>query len=152
MKWIGGISRAAMMGLAWAGAWVPVGALVGTLIVGELEPEHIGGSLYASFLCGAAYSWLTGIAAGRRTPAGLSLSLAGARGALSGLLVGGFWLAVVWASNPTDPQQWRLFDQDEASWTFAAVVGSLTLASAISGVGSTLVARALKKGASTNAA
>ena len=140
MKWIQSISRAAMMGLAWAGAWVPVGALVGTLIVGELEPEHIGGSLYASFLCGTLFSVVAGIAAGRRTLAGMSLSLAGVRGMLSGMLAGGLWLVLVLVSNPP---QWLLY---------AAVVGSLTLASAISGVGSTLVARALKQGASTNAA
>ena len=139
-KWFERIGRAAMMGLAWAGAWVPVGALAGGLIVGELEPEHSGGPLYAGFLCGAGYSAVTGIAAGRRTLAGLSLSLAGVRGVLSGLLVGGLWVVVALLS---DPPKWLLN---------VAVVGSLTLLSAVSGVGSALLARMLKNGASANAA
>lgn len=141
MKWFERISRAAMMGLAWAGAWVPVGALAGGLIVGELEPEHIGGPLYAGFLCGALFSAVAGIAAGRRTLAALSLSLAAVRGALSGLLAGGLWLILVFGSG--NPAQWLLF---------AAVVGSLTLVSAISGVGSALLAGKLKNEAGANAA
>lgn len=39
-KWVTAISRAFMMGLAWATVWVPVGMLAGQRIVGELEPEH----------------------------------------------------------------------------------------------------------------
>ena len=46
-------SRALMMGLAWAAAWLPVGMIAGALLVGELEPEHIGGPLYAGIPCGA---------------------------------------------------------------------------------------------------
>lgn len=36
-------------------AWVPVGSLVGWLMVGELEPEWIGGPMYAGFLCHARF-------------------------------------------------------------------------------------------------
>jgi hypothetical protein len=142
-KWFGRVGRAAMMGLAWAGAWVPVGAVLGGIIAGELEPEHIGGPLYAGFLCGALFSAVAGIASGRRTPAGLSLSLAGARGALSGLLGGGLWMLLVFGGGPGDDAPWLLF---------AAVVGALTLISAASGVGSALLARALDKRAGTSAA
>lgn len=142
-KWIARIGRAGAMGVAWGVAWVPVGALVGGIIAGELEPEHIGGPLYSGFICGVLFSLVAGIAAGRRTLAELSPSQAGVRGALSGLLGGGLWMLIVLGSNPTDAAQWLLF---------AAVVGSLTLASAVSGVGSALMVRALKKGASTNAA
>jgi hypothetical protein len=87
-KWMTGIGRALMMGLAWAVVWVPIGMVVGRLIVGELEPEHIGGPLYAGFLCGAAFSLVSGIASGRRRLDVLSFSQAAAWGAVSGLLVG----------------------------------------------------------------
>lgn len=134
-KWFERIGRAAMMGLAWGGAWVPVGALAGRLIVGELEPEHIGGPLYAGFLCGAIFAAVAGIAAGRRRLHELSLPRAGGWGAVSGVLAGGLWLVLVLASG--DPPQWSLT---------AAVVGSLTLMSAVSGVGSALLARNAKTG------
>ena len=140
-KWLIRISRAAMMGLAWAAAWVPVGSLAGWLMVGELEPEHIGGSLYAGFLCGAMFSIVTGIADGRRGLAEMSLSRSAGRGAVSGLLGGALWLVVVWLSGPP---QWRLLE--------GAVVGSLTILSAVSGVGSALLARMGKHDASAHVA
>lgn len=139
-NWLRRGSRVLLMGLAWAAAWVPVGALAGGLIVGELEPEHIGGPLYAGFLCGAAYSVVAGIAAGRRALAGMSFSLAGVRGMLSGLLVGGLFVVVALLS---DPPRWLLY---------VAVVGSLAVLSAVSGVGSAMLARVLKNGARANAA
>jgi hypothetical protein len=82
------ISRAATMGLAWAAAWVLAGLLPARLIVGELEPEHIGGPLYAGFICGTLFAELAGIASGRRRLAELSPYRAAAWGALSGLFVG----------------------------------------------------------------
>jgi hypothetical protein len=57
-------------------------------------------------------------------------------GAMSGLVVGGLWLVVVLLS---DPPLW-LFE--------GAVVGGLTALSAISGVGSAVVARIAKNGGS----
>ena len=42
-KWMTRIGRAALMGFAWAIVWVPIGMLTGRLIVGEVEPEHVGG-------------------------------------------------------------------------------------------------------------
>lgn len=59
---------------------------------------------------------------------------------MSGLLVGGLWVVVALLS---DPPKWLLN---------VAVVGSLALLSAVSGVGSALLARMLKKDASANAA
>jgi hypothetical protein len=137
-KWLIRIRRAAMMGLAWAAAWVPVGSLAGWLMVGELEPEWIGGPLYAGFLCGAMFSSVAGIADGRRGLDEMSLPRSAARGAVSGLLVGGLWLVVVLLS---DPPQWLLE---------GAVVGSLTILSAVSGVGSALLARMGKNDASAH--
>jgi len=134
-KWFIRSYRAAMMGLAWAAAWVPAGSLVGSLIVGELEPEWIGGPLYAGFLCGAMFALVARIADGRRRLDEMSLAWSGIRGAASGLLVGAVWLVVVLLS---DPPQWLLN---------GAVVGSLTILSAGSGVASVLVARMVKKSA-----
>jgi hypothetical protein len=81
------ISRAALMGLAWAGAWVPIGVIAGPLFVGELEPEHIGGPLYTGLVCGTVFSALAGIASGRRL-GDLSAYRAAAWGAASGLFTG----------------------------------------------------------------
>jgi hypothetical protein len=109
-------------------------------MVGELEPEWIGGPLYAGFLCGAMFSMVAGIANGHRELDELSLAQSGARGAVSGLLVGGLWVVVVLSS---DPPQWLLN---------GAVVGSLTLLSGVSGVGSALLARMVKNDASAHVA
>ena len=135
-NWVTRISRALMMGLAWAVVWVPVGAVAGRLIVGELEPEHIGGPLYAGFLCGAIFSAVAGIASGRRRLRELSFSQAGAWGAVSGLLVGVL--------------PFVLGDQhgsERPVWILPVVVtSSLTLMSAASAVGSAWLARMAKKG------
>ena len=87
-KWMTRIGRAALMGFAWAIVWVPIGMLTGRLIVGEVEPEHVGGSLYPSFLCGALFSALSGIATGRVRLDDLPVVRAAAWGAVSGVLVG----------------------------------------------------------------
>ncbi len=84
-KWITRISHAAMMGLAWGVVWLPAGLVGGPLVAGELEPEHIGGPLYAGFICGAIFSELAGIASGRRRLDELSRVRAAASGAMSGL-------------------------------------------------------------------
>ena len=81
-------SRALMMGLAWAAVWVPAGMIVGALIVGELEPEHIGGPLYTGVVCGAIFAAVAGVASGRRRLAELSLPEALTWGALSGSVCG----------------------------------------------------------------
>ena len=87
-EWMTRIGRTLMMGLAWAVVWVPIGMVAGRLIVGELEPEHVGGPLYAGLLSGAMFAVVAGIASGRRRLDELSLSQAAAWGALSGLLIG----------------------------------------------------------------
>lgn len=87
MTWITRFSRAAMMGLAFAGAWLPIGVVGGPLYVGELEPEHLGGPLYAGFICGVVFFALAGIASGRRLGE-MSAYQAAAWGAVSGLFTG----------------------------------------------------------------
>lgn len=136
-KWMTRIGRTLMMGLAWAAAWVPVGMVVGTLIVGELEPEHIGGPLYAGFLCGAIFSVVAGIASGRRRLSELSASRAAGWGALSGLLVGALPF-VLGGSQSSEPPLWI---------QLAVVIGSLTALSAASAVASAWLARNATRGA-----
>lgn len=130
-KWVTRISRALMMGLAWAVAWMPIGLLVGFIVDrdGSMDEPWIAAGTYPGFLCGVVFSVAAGFAARRRRLDQLSLAFAGTRGLVSGLLVGGLWVIVALLS---DPPKWLLN---------LAVVGSLTLLSAISGVGSALLAR-----------
>jgi hypothetical protein len=70
----------------------------------------------------------------------LSLAFAGTRGLVSGLLVGGLWVIVALAS---DPAKWLLN---------LAVVLSLTLLSAVSGIASARLAKIRTNGARPHAA
>ena len=137
-KWVTRISRALMMGLAWAGVWVPAAVAVAGLLLDELDPEHIGGPLYSGFLCGSMFSAVAGIAAGRRRLSELSWSRAAVSGAVSGLFVSMLWwflvlLSVVGDTNP-EPLPWHLL---------GAVLPSLTVVCAITGIGCVWVARQL---------
>jgi Na+/proline symporter len=137
-KWVTRISRALMMGLAWAGVWVPAGAAVAGLMLDELDPEHIGGPLYSGFICGSIFSAVAGIAADRCRLSELSWSRAAVSGAVSGLLVSVLWwflvlLSVVGDTNP-EPLPWHLL---------GAVLPSMTVMCAITAVGSVWVARQL---------
>ena len=103
------------------------------------EPWLVVGML-PGFLCGAVFSAVAGIADRRHGLDELSFSRAGAWGVASGLLVGGLWLVLALLS---DPPQWLLN---------LVVVGSLTLLSAVSGVGAALMARMRKNDASPRVA
>lgn len=137
-KWLIRIGRGVAMGLGWGAAWVPV-ALLAALILDPNdsmdEPWLVVGML-PGFLCGAVFSAVAGIADGRHGLDELSSGRAGALGVASGLLVGGLWLVLALLS---DPPQWLLN---------VVVVGSLTLLSAVSGVGAALLARMGKNAAS----
>jgi asparagine N-glycosylation enzyme membrane subunit Stt3 len=141
MKWATCVSRAVLMGLAWAAAWVPVGVLAGALIAAEVEPEYIGGPLYAGFLCGAFFSVVAGIASGRRRLEELSLGRAGASGVVIVPLLA--VLPFVLGDTSGEPFPWLLY---------IAVVGGVTLLSAASAVVSALFARSAKNDPSVQAA
>jgi hypothetical protein len=141
-KWMIRIGRGVAMGLGWGAAWVPVALLVGRIVDPNDsmdEPWLVVGML-PGFLCGAVFSAVAGIADGRHGLYELSFSRAGAWGVASGLLVGGLWLVLALLS---DPPQWLLN---------VVVVGSLTLLSAVSGVGAALLARMGKNDASAHVA
>jgi hypothetical protein len=141
-KWVTRIGRAFIMGLAWAVAWMPIGLLIGFIDDrdGSMDEPWIAVGTYPGFFCGVVFSAVVGMAADRRRLRQLSLPLAGAWGLVSGLLVGGLWVVVALLS---DPQKWLLN---------VAVVGSLTLLSAVSGVGSALLARMGKNDTSAHVA
>ena len=115
------IGRAAGMGLAWALFWVPMVALSSAMVVGELEPEHIGGPLYTGFACGAIFSALAGLASGRRTLERLPLGEAAVLGAVAGCATG--MLPFVLGEGKTT-------DYD-AAWATLAVVLSMSAAGVV---------------------
>lgn len=132
-KWPRRICGAVLMGLAWAVVWAPVAILIGTKIV---DPDDSMDEMWVvvgsipGFLCGALFWAGLGIAEGRRRLDELSLPRSGARGAVSGLLVG--VLPFVLGSQNTELPLWLLP---------VVVIGSVTLLSAVSAVGSALLAR-----------
>ena len=79
--------RAALMGLAWAAAWLLPSLIGGSIRHGEVEPEHIGGAL-AGFPSGFLFAFFAGIASGRRRLGDVSLARAAACGSVSGALIG----------------------------------------------------------------
>jgi hypothetical protein len=140
-KWVTRAGRAAVMGLGWGVAWVPVGLMLGWLIdpTDSMDEPWLIAGMIAGFPCGAVFSFVTGIADGRRALTQLPVSRAGARGLVSGLIVGGLWIALALAS---DPPKWMLW---------GVVVGSVTLLSALSGVGTAWLARMGKGNARAHA-
>jgi len=85
--WAHRVGRALWMGVAWAGVWLLPSMVVGSLIVGELEPEHLGGAIFAGVPCGIIFSVVSGHAARRRRWKELSVPSAIAYGALIGALL-----------------------------------------------------------------
>ena len=130
-KWLRRLGAALMMGLAWAVAWLPIGLVIGMIIDpdGTMDEPWVVVGTYPGFLCGVIFSAVVGIGESRRRFAELSLHGVATWGAVSGLLGGGFWLVLALLS---DPPQWLLN---------VVVVGSLTLLSAVSGLGSAFLAR-----------
>jgi hypothetical protein len=131
------IGDALLMALTWAAIWAPLAVLIGTLIVdpdNSMDEMWVAVGAYPGFLCGMIFSaTLAVVERGRRLDE-LPLSRAGAWGAASGLPVGVFPFTVG-TSTSTLPL-WLLA---------AAVIGSVTLMSALSAVASVLVARTAKR-------
>ncbi len=135
-KWLTRIRGAVLMGLAWAAVWAPIGVLIGLIVDpdGSMDEMWVAVGGYPGFLCGAVFSAVRGIADGQRRFDEWSLLRSGAWGAVSGLLVGVLPFAVG-TPSPKFPL-----------WLLCLVmIGSVTLLSAISAVGSALLARTAKK-------
>ncbi len=131
------IADALVMALTWAAVWAPVAMLIGTLIVdpdNSMDEMWVAVGAYPGFLCGMIFFATLGVAEGSRRLDELPLSRAGARGAASGLLVGVFPFA--FGTSTSALPLWLLA---------AAVIGSITLMSALSAVASVLVARTVRR-------
>ena len=128
--------RAALMGLAWAAVWLAAGLVLGPLYAGELEPEHIGGPLYAGFIAGMLFSAIAGLASGRRRLADLSPLRAGAYGALVGAVVGLLPFVIGDQHAPGDRPLWVLP---------VVLAGSMSAVCAFSAVVSLPIARWLSR-------
>ena len=113
------IGRACAIGAAWAAAWTPVGMLLGTWIVGELEPEHIGGSLYPSFICGTVFGGLAGTASGRRRINEMPAFRAATWGTAAGVFVG----LIPFAAGEGD------FDRYQNEWKMTIIGMAVVVAS-----------------------
>lgn len=125
------------IGLAWAVVWAPIAVLVGTLIV---DPDNSMDEMwpaigaYPGFICGVLFYAVLGIAERGRRLEELHLSRAALWGTTAGLPVGASPFAI---GNLTTELPLLLFA--------AAVIGSITLLSAASAVGSVLVRRSLQR-------
>ncbi len=131
-KWLGRIGGAVLMGLTWAVVWAPVAVLIGLIVDpdGSMDEMWVAIGVYSGFLCGVLFSAVLGIAAGRCGFDELSLSRVGAWGAVAGLLVG--VLPFLIGESTSERPPWLLC---------VVVIGSITLLSTVSTVGSALLSR-----------
>jgi hypothetical protein len=136
-NWQRQVRDAVVMGLAWAVVWAPVAVLIGTTIVdpdNSMDEMWLVIGAYPAFLCAVIFSAVLSVAERGRRLAELSLARAGAWGALAGVLVGVFPFTV--GTPTTALPLWQLA---------VTVIGTITLMSAVSAVGSVLLARVAKK-------
>lgn len=131
-KWLGRIGGAVLMGLTWAVVWAPVAVLIGLIVDpdGSMDEMWVAIGAYPGFLCGVLFYAVLGIAEGRRGFDELSLSRVGTWGAVAGLLVGVLPFLIGESTSELPP------------WLLGIVVlGSITLLSAVSAVGSALLSQ-----------
>ena len=136
-NWQRQVRDSVVMGLAWAVVWAPVAVLIGTKIVDpddSMDEMWAVVGAYPGFLCAVIFSAIRAVAERGRRLAEVALARAGAWGALAGLLVGVFPFTV--GTPTTAVPLWLLG---------VTVIGTITLTSAVSAVGSVLLARMAKK-------
>jgi ABC-type Co2+ transport system permease subunit len=130
------IRDAVVMGLAWAVVWAPAAVLIGTMIVdpdNSMDEMWVLVGAYPGFLSGAVFSALLALKENSRRLGEVQMPRCAAWGALSGLVVGVIPLTL---GKPTgEIPAWLLF---------SAMIGSVTLMGALSGVASALLARMAK--------
>jgi hypothetical protein len=135
-KWLRRIRGAVVMGLTWAVVWVPVGLLISMIVDpdGSMDEPWILVGAYPGFLSAVVFSMVIWIAERRRRFDELSPTRVGAWGAVAGLLVG--MVPFVAGSNSTNLPTWLLM---------FAIIGPITLLSAVSAGGSLALARRAEK-------
>lgn len=135
-RWLRGVRDAVLLGLAWALVWAPIAVLLGVFII---DPDNSMDEMWflmgagPGFICAVLFSAFRGLAEGGRGLGEMSLPRAGVWAAVSGVLMGALPFSMG-TPNPENP-----------SWLGLAVVGSFTLLSVVSAVGSVLLARMAKK-------
>jgi hypothetical protein len=136
MTWLKGFRNAVLLGLAWAVAWAPIAVLLGIFIIdpdNSMDEMWFAIGAYPGFVCGVLFSALRALGERRRALGELSLPRAAAWAVGSGVLVG----AVPFALGTPSP--------DNRAWLVLAVVGTFTLMSVVSAIGSVLLARMAKQ-------
>jgi hypothetical protein len=131
-KWLRRILGAVGMSLTWAAGWGLVGVLIGMFVDphGSIDDMWVVTLGVPGFLGGVVFSAVLGIAEGRRRFDELPLSRFGFWGAVAGLLLGVLPFAVGSPNSELPP------------WVLGVVIiGSMTLMSAVSAVGSALLFR-----------
>ena len=132
--WLRRIRVAALLGLAWAAAWAPVGVLLGLIVDsdGSMDEMWVAVGGYPGFLCGVVFCAMLGFAKGRGRFEEYPLARAGAFGAVSGVLVGALPFVVLVSNETGDPRGQLLG---------ALIIASITLSSAVSAAGSVVLAK-----------
>jgi hypothetical protein len=136
-KWQRHLRNAVVMGVAWALVWAPIAVLIGTTIIdpdNSMDEMWVVIGAYPGFLCAVIFSAMLSVAERGRRLFELPLARAGGWGALAGVLVGVFPFTV--GTPTTAVPLWLLG---------VTVIGTITLMSAVSAVGSVLLARMAKK-------
>lgn len=135
--WLRKVGRAIGVGLAWAVVWAPIAVLIGTLVI---DPDNSMDEMwpaigaYPGFICGVLFYAMLGVAERGRRLEELQLSRAALWGTVAGLLVGALPFAI---------GEWTV---ELPLWLWATtVIGSITLLSAASAVGSVLVRQSLRR-------
>jgi len=134
------ICRAAAMGVAWAAAWMPIGLVIARLFLDPhdtLDEPWIALGTLPGFFCGVLYAELAGIASSRRRLDELPVIRAAAWGAATGLLISALAHLAGVRIPQVDPDGIKrpvLVDP-------VAIIVTVTLLSALSGIASALIAR-----------
>lgn len=138
------IRGAVLLGLAWAVVWAAVAVLIGGVIIdpdGSMEEMWPAAGAYPGFLCAVVFSVIVGIAERGHAFDELSLSRAAAWGGAAGLLIGA--LPFVIGTPTSEIALWQLV---------GLVLGSITIMSALSGIGTVLVSQYARRKRATGRA
>lgn len=127
-----------MLALAWAIAWAPFGVLTGMILDpdGTMDEPWIALGVFPGFLSALVFSAVLGFTYGRRRLDELSPERVAVWGALSGLLVMLPSVTSLLGTPNTEHVLWR---------GRFVILGAVTLLSAVSAVGSVLLARKTKE-------
>ena len=134
--WLRRVRGSVVMGLTWAVVWMPVALLISMIVDpdGSMDEPWILSGAYPGFLSAVVFSMVIWIAERRRRFDELSLTRVSAWGAGAGLLVG--MVPFVAGSNSTNLPTWLLM---------FAIIGPITLLSAVSAGGSLALSRRAEK-------